>query len=186
MITEERLNWRLVGVLVVLTGVLAYTTFQWGGVVRTGRYQYLLVLGLLAMLLTLGRSKDEWSPLPGRVLRWTAVLLPAYVLLQVVPLPLGVLRVLSPARAEAIDALGPVGAKVRFASLSVFPAGTFQYFLLVCGYLVTFLLIRELTWCFRDRRWLVIWPILGIAAPEAGLGLRQYFGGTGDQGRWGT
>ena len=62
------------------------------------------------------------------------------MLLQVVPLPVAVLHVLSPARAEAMDALGPVGAKVSFASLSVFPAGTFQYFLLVCGYLVIFLL----------------------------------------------
>ena len=172
--------------LLGLAGVLAYTTFQWGGVVRTGRYQYLLVLGLLATLLSLGRAQDQWSPLPGSVLRWTAVLLPAYVLLQVVPLPVAVLRLLSPARAQAIDALGPVGAKVSFASLSVFPAGTFQYFLLVCGYLVTFLLVRELTWHVRDRRWLVIWPILGIAALEAGLGLWQYFGGTGGQVRWGT
>ncbi len=146
-------------VLLVLAGVLAYTTFQWGGVVRTGRYEYLLVLGLLATLLSLGRSRDEWSPLPGRVL----------------------LRVLSPARAEAMDALGPVGAKVSFASLSVFPAGTFQYFLLVCAFLVTFLLVRELTWHFRDRCWLVIWPILGIGALEAGLGLWQYFGERGSR-----
>ena len=186
MITKERLNRQAVLVLLVLAGVLAYTTFQWGGVVRTGRYQYLLVLGLLAMFSSLGRSREEWSPLPNRVLRWTAVLLPAYVLLQVVPLPVALLRVLSPVRAEAMDALGPVGVRVSFASLSVFPAGTFQYFLLVCGYLVTFLLTRELAWLFRDRRWLVIWPILGIAALEAGLGLWQYFGGTGEQTRWGT
>ena len=186
MITKERSNRQAVLVLLVLGGVLAYTTFQWGGVVRTGRYQYLLVLGLLAMLLSLGRSRDAWSPLPDRVLRWTAVLLPAYVLLQVVPLPVAVLRVLSPARAEAMDALGPVGAKVSFASLSVFPAGTFQYFLLVCGYIVIFLLTRHTDAAFWDRRWLVIWPILGIAALEAGLGLWQYFGGTGEQVRWGT
>jgi hypothetical protein len=123
---EEHLNRRAVLGLLALAGVLAYTTFQWGGVVRTGRYQYLLVLGLLAMLLSFGRSQEEWSPLPGRMLRWTAVLLPAYLLLQVVPLPVAVLHVLSPARAEAMDALGPVGAKASFASLSVFPAGTFQ------------------------------------------------------------
>ena len=186
MITEARLKRRAVLVLLVLAGVLAYTTFEWGGVVRTGRYQYLLVLGLLAMLLSLGRSQDEWSPFPGRVLRWTTVLLPAYVLLQVVPLPVAVLRVLSPARAEAMDALRPVGVTVSFASLSVFPAGTFQYFLLVCGYLVIFLLIRELTWRFGDRCWLVIWPILGIAALEAGLGVWQDFGGTGELVQWGT
>ena len=186
MITKERLNRQAVLVLLVLAGVLAYTTFQWGGVVRTGRYQYLLALGLLAMLLSLSRSPDEWSPLPGRVLRWAAVLLPAYVLLQVVPLPVAVLRVLSPARAEAMDALGPVGAKTNFTSLSVLPAGTFQYFLLVCGYMAIFFLVCTVTWRFRDRRWLVICPILGIAALESGLGLWQYFGGTGDQGRYGT
>lgn len=186
MITEARLNWRAVLALLVLAGVLAYTTFQWGGVVRTGRYQYLLALGLVAMLLSLGRFHDEWAPLPGRVVRWTAFLLPAYVLLQVIPLPVAVLRVLSPARAEAMDALGPVGAKVSFASLSVFPAGTFQYFLLVGGYLVIFLLVCTLTRHFRGKLWLVIWPIVGIAALEAGLGLWQYFGGPGEQDRWGT
>ncbi len=186
MIEKASLKRQAVLALLVLAGVLAYTAFQWGGVVRTGRYQYLLVLGLLAILLSLGRSLDAWLPLPGCVLQWAAVLLPAYVLLQVIPLPVAVLRVLSPARAEAMDALGPVGAKVNFASLSVFPAGTFQYFLLVCAYLVIFLLIRELTWRFRDRCWLLIWPILGIAALEAGLGLWQYFGGTGERIRWGT
>src|ERR1700687_1236608 len=138
------------------------------------------------MMLTVGRSRDEWSPLPGRVLRWTAVLLPAYVLLQVVPLPMAMLRVLSPARAEALDALGPVGAKVSFASLSVFPAGTFQYFLLVCGYMVIFLLVCKLMWRFEDGRWLMIWPVLGIATLEAGLGLWQFFGGAEERIRWGT
>jgi O-antigen ligase len=186
VIAKERLNRQEVLVLLALAGALAYTTFQWGGVVRTGRYQYLLVLGLLAMLLSLGRSRDEWSPLPGHVLRWTVALLPAYVLLQVVPLPVAVLRLLSPARAGAMDALGPIGAKVSFASLSVFPAGTFQYFLLVCGYMSIFFLARTLTWRLRDRRWLVIWPILGIATLEAGLGLWQYFAATGEQARWGT
>ena len=120
MIPKEHLNRRAALVLLALAGVLAYTTSQWGGVVRTGRYQYLLVLGLLAMSSSLGRSRDEWSPLPDRVLRWTVAVLPAYVLLQVVPLPVAVLRV-------AMDALGPVGAKVSYASFSVFPAGTHAY-----------------------------------------------------------
>ncbi|MFI5109760.1 MAG: O-antigen ligase family protein [Terriglobales bacterium] len=168
-----------------MAGVLAYTTFQWGGVVRTGRYEYLLVLGLLAVVWSLARRDDQTAP-PGRVLRWTAVLLPAYALLQVVPLPVAVLRLVSPARAEMVDALGPIGAKVGFASLSVFPAGTFQYFLLVSGYLVVFLLARELMGFFRDRPWVVVWPLVAIAALEAVLGLWQYFGGTGEQVRWGT
>ena len=41
--------------LAALGAVLAYVVFEWGGVVRTDQYQYLLVLGLLAMVLSLGR-----------------------------------------------------------------------------------------------------------------------------------
>ncbi len=186
MITQEHLSRWAVLALVVLAGVLAYCVFEWGGVVRSGRYEYLLVLGLLAMVLSLGRSRDEWSPLPDRIVRWTAGLLPAYVMLQAVPLPVAVLRVLSPVRAEALEALESIGAKVSFASLSVSPAATFQSFLLVCGYLIIFLLVRELTWRFDDSCWLAIWPIVAIGALEAGLGLCQYFGGTGEQVRWGT
>jgi O-antigen ligase len=113
-------------------------------------------------------------------------LLPAYVLLQTVPLPLAVVRVLSPGRAQMLDALGPAGAKVSFASLSVFPAGTFQQFLLICGYMAVFLLVRELMWSFADRPWLVVGPVILVAALEAALGLAQYFGGADDSMRRGT
>jgi O-antigen ligase len=185
--------------------VLAYAAFQWGGVVRTDQYEYLLVLGLLAIVLSLGRARDRWAALPGAVVRWTLAILPAYVLMQVVPLPVAVLRALSPARAEAVAALELIGAKVNFASLSVSSVATFQSFLLVCGYLIIFLLVRDLTWRFRvaavphqgpahaealryDKGscWLAIWPIVAIGALEAGLGLWQHFGGTGEQARWGT
>jgi O-antigen ligase len=114
------------------------------------------------------------------------VLLVAYVLFQVIPLPVAVLRVLSPERAAAVDALGPIGAKLSFASLSVSPAATFQHFLLLCGYTIVFLLVRELTWRFEDRRWLAMAPIVAIGALEAALGLCQNFGGGVDQVRWGT
>ena len=172
--------------LITLGGVLAYVAFEWGGAVRTGRYEYLLVLGLLAMVLSLGRPRDEWAPLPGGIVRWTVALFPAYVLMQVVPLPVSLVRVLSPARAEGVAALDLIGAKVNLTSLSVSPAATFQSFLLVCGYVIIFLLVRELTWRFADSCWLAIWPIVAIGALEAGLGLCQYFGGTGEQVRWGT
>src|SRR5271169_1522248 len=95
--------------LATLGGVVAYVAFQWGGVVRTGRYEYLLVLGLLAVVWSLAQRNDQTAR-PGRVLRWTVALLPAYALLQVVPLPVAVLRLVSPARGEMVDALVPIGA----------------------------------------------------------------------------
>jgi O-antigen ligase len=162
-----------------LTGVVGYAAFQWGGVVRSTRYECLLGLGLVVLVRGFGRA-------PGRVLGWALALLPAYVLLQCVPLPLAVVRALSPARGRMLDALGPVGAKTSFASLSVFPAGTFQQFLLICGYVAVFLLVRELMWSFADRPWLVAAPVVMVAALEAALGLAQYFGGAGDSVGQGT
>ena len=54
------------GALATLGGVIAYVAFEWGGVVRAGRYEYLLALGVLAIVLTLGRSREAWAPLPRR------------------------------------------------------------------------------------------------------------------------
>jgi O-antigen ligase len=169
-----------------LAVVLGYAAFQWGGVARSNQFQFLLALGLLAIVATLARPRGAWGPLPGRAVRLAAAALPAYVLLQVVPLPVAALRVLSPARAEGVAALVRIGAKIRFASLSVSPAATFQSFLLVCGYVIVFLLVRELTWRSEDSCWLAIWPIVTLGALEAGLGLWQNFGRTGEAAQWGT
>ena len=166
--------------------VLGYTAFQWGGVRRTDQYQFLLALGLLAMVCSLARLHRPPAPLPGRALRWAVALLPAYVLLQAVPLPVAVLHVISPVRAQAVQALDPIGVNRSFAPLSVSPAATFQHFLLISGYVVVFLLARELAARFQGRSWLAIWPLVALAALEAGLGLWQNFGRTGEAAQWGT
>jgi O-antigen ligase len=166
--------------------VVAYAVFDWGGVVRSDQYGYLLALGLVAMGFSLTRPRRQWAPAPGRVVRWCLYLLPAYVLMQAVPLPVALVRVLSPARAESLAALARIGPPVHFASLSVSPPATFQRFLLICGYVIVFLLLRELTWRFDNRGWLAIGPIVAIGALEAVLGLCQNFGGGVDQIRWGT
>jgi O-antigen ligase len=172
--------------VIVLGAVLGYAAFQWGGVRRTDQYEFLLTLGLLAMVCSLARLHRPPAPLPGRALRWAVTLLPAYVLLQAVPLPLAVLRVISPVRAQAVQALAPIGVNPSFAPLSVSPAATFQHFLLIGGYVVVFLLVRELAARFQVRSWPLIWPIVAVAALEAGLGLWQNFGRTGEATRWGT
>lgn len=166
--------------------VLAYAVFEWGGVVRSDQYHYLLVLCLLAVVLSLARPRHQWAPLPGRVVRRALALLPVYILMQVVPLPVYLVRVLSPARTAAMLPAAIIGRPANFAPLSVSPIATFQFFLLVCGYVIIFLLVRELTWRFADNRWLAMWPIVAIGALEAGLGLSQNFGRGVDQLRWGT
>ena len=166
--------------------VLAYAVFAWGGVLRSDQYRYLLVLGLLAVALSLARPRRQWAPLPGRVLRWGLALLPAYVLMQVAPLPVHLARVLSPARTASMPPAALIGRPANFVTLSVSPVATMQSFLLVCGYVIVFLLMRDLTWRFVDKRWLAVWPIVAIGALEAALGLFQNFGRGVDQLRWGT
>jgi len=114
------------------------------------------------------------------------VLLPAYVLLQVLPVPIALVRVLSPQRAAAVDALAPIGARISFAAWSVSPGRTFQHFLLICGYIGVFILVRELAWPRQERGWLAMVPVIVLGALEAGLGLWQNFGAGVDRPRWGT
>ena len=172
--------------LSTMGAVLAYAAFDWGGVVRSDQYHYLLVLGLLAVVLSLARPRDWWAPLPRRAVRWSLTLLPVYILVQVVPLPVALVRVLSPARTAAMPPAALIGRQTNYLALSVSPLATFEFFLLVCGYVIVFLLVRELTWRLANRRWLATWPIVAIGALEAALGLCQNFGRGVDQVRWGT
>ena len=115
--------------LSTMGAVLAYAAFDWGGVVRSDQYHYLLVLGLLAVVLSLARPRDWWAPLPRRAVRWSLTLLPVYILVQVVPLPVALVRVLSPARTAAMPPAALIGCETNYLALSVSPLATFQFFL---------------------------------------------------------
>jgi hypothetical protein len=43
------------------------------------------------------------------------------------------------------------------------------------GYLLVFLIVRDLAWRLRDSAWLPALPLLGVAAFEAGQGLIQSY-----------
>ena len=77
---------------------------------------------------------------------------PAYVAFQLLPLPLPLLRLLSPRRAEITDALGTVMPRPWFAPLSVEPAATAVALTTVLACVLCFLLVRELTWRPFDAR----------------------------------
>ena len=97
-------------------------------------------------------------------------LLPAYILMQVVPLPVALVRVLSPARTEALAAPDRIGAKVNFVSLSVSPAAAFQSFLLVCGYVIGFLTAR-----YRSGvRWAILHRVVTFGVAGLGILLTVY------------
>jgi O-antigen ligase len=173
--------------VVALGAALAYAVFFLNAPIaqtdRAGRAQRnvcLLALGIVALAQAI--LSDQWKTkkVDSRLLTWLALLLPAYAAFQLVPLPLSMLRMLSPSRAELLNALAPLSLRPDWASLSVAPALTLEHFLLFVAYAVMFLAVRDVSRSSRDMRWLPALPILAVAAWQAVWGVAQFFEGGED------
>jgi O-antigen ligase len=161
-------------VLFLLSLVVGFTVFQYGGV-TAGPWNFTLAaLCILSFFAWLpGRSRSIVPPLS----RTSSVLLIAvfaYIALQLLPLPAGWLSILSPARFEILQALAPVHPS-RWATLSVSPQLTFAHLLRLLAYLLVFFLARELSFRMANRLWLMALPLLVIASVESSIGLVQHF-----------
>ena len=66
--------------------------------------------------------------------------------MQLVPLPLCFLKILSPARASITESLAPVLPGIEWAPLSVLPSATLAHLLRLSAYALVFLLVRECAW----------------------------------------
>lgn len=130
------------------------------------------MFGAIALAFWL-RIKEEAPPL-SRWLWWPALLLPCYVAFQLVPFPSWLLEVLSPARTELANALTPLGLRSSPAPLNVVPSIGLEHFTRITAYVLTFLLIRQLAWRYVRHPWMVTFPLIGLAAVEALVGLIQY------------
>jgi O-antigen ligase len=161
--------------LIACGAALAWAVANKGAVLPTDRFSSALAFGVIALVLFLLARHSSLAPKLSPWIRWPALLLPAYAALQFVPLPLGVLRVLSPARAEQVAALAPVAGLMRFAPLSVMPSATLRLAVTMAACLLIFLVIRELAWRRPERQWTLAFPLVFVAAIEAAIGLAQYF-----------
>lgn len=149
---------------------------------RDDRNLFLLVLGLLGVahsFYSIRRKKPE-REISDRKLGWLALLLPCYAAFQILPLPVSALRVLSPARAELVDALAPLTLRGNFAPLSVTPSLSLVHFLLFAAYVVVFFLVRSITRSNLETLWLPVFPIIVIAAWQGAWGMQQFFAGGPD------
>lgn len=164
-------TWAFLGPLTLIFG---YAVFWYGAVLPANWNVCLLALGFLTLLYSFRTPSAELAPPLDRALRWPVLLLPCYAAFQLIPLPVAVLQVLSPARARLFTALAPVVPIDGFAPLSVNPSATALHLLRIGGYCAVFLLIREIAWRSTDRPWTPVVPVIGIAALEGALGLFQY------------
>lgn len=163
---------------VILAVIVFFTIFNWAGVTPREWSFTLVAICLLSVFVWLSRpAKALAAPLaPALVI--IAVVVFAYVACQLVPMPTGWIRILSPNRFEIVQALAPIH-KQSWASLSVSPLLTFAQLLRWLGYFLVFCLTRELGFQLRNRLWVLVVPLLLIASIESSIGLVQHFT-TGD------
>jgi putative inorganic carbon (HCO3(-)) transporter len=113
-----------------------------------------------------------------RHITWLVMLAAAYVAFQLLPLPLWLLRWMSPQRAGLTEALGAVIPAPGFAPLSVEPAATMTALMTVTACALCFLVVREVTWrSLRAASWITVLPLIVLAVLEAGIALQQAMAG---------
>lgn len=109
----------------------------------------------------------------GSNLDWLSVLVPVYAFCQVIPVPLGVVRVLSPARASLVDALQPITSLPRWVPISAIPSATLYHCVLFSACTSLFLVIYDLSKHFAGKPWIVTVPLIAVGAAQAIIGLLQ-------------
>ena len=151
-----------------LAAILAFAIYNAGGP-YTGYDVCLLGVGLTAAAYSLlTRPELETTRAP-----WL-LLFPGYVALQLLPLPLFLLRLISPARASILDSLRWLMPSAAFAALSTNSALTVIQFMRIIAYVLFFLVVRDVSCRLGERKgWLMAMPLIAIATAEAVLGLLQ-------------
>ena len=115
---------------------------------------------------------------PERLINTAALLFLAYVAFQLVPLPLWLLHLLSPTRAEIAEALSGLTGGARFAPLTVAPPTTWLQLSRITGYAVVFFVIRQLVRRSPFGPWTAAVPLIVIGASQAAWALLQSNGAT--------
>lgn len=161
--------------LLLLSFALAWSVSLRGGVVAADWSVTLLLVGCASLLAWLLTERRRRAPPLNVWLRSSIFLFSSYLILQILPLPIGLLHVLSPARAALVGSLAPLIPGIASAPLSVnVPAAVLGVFTIL-GYIATFLLVRDLSWHFSARPWTSVVPLIVIAGLEAAIGMYQVF-----------
>jgi len=159
----------------LMAASLAAAVLLSGGVVASQWKWSALGISLAAALAIFGIPQSERSRGGSRGLALLALLL-GWMLFQLLPLPTGLIEGLSPARWSAVAAARAAsGDAHRWTALSVAPNLTFERLLFVVPAMAAFVTAREMSWWWRDRVWIAVAPVIGIAWLESILGLMQFY-----------
>lgn len=169
-----------VSVLAVLTAILGYTLLRHGRVTAAGWDPLAIAAGVVALALSLApASRDRRKLLPVLL-----VLLPGIILLQAIPLPLPVVRWVSPARAAIAAAAAVISGPSRFTTLSNVDAATLAGLTRLMECIAVLLIVRELSRHLQRRAGLIALPVIVLATAEGLLGIMQHYSGGVSRGTY--
>ncbi|HEV2178172.1 MAG TPA: O-antigen ligase family protein [Terriglobia bacterium] len=156
---------------IILSLVIIGSTLAFGGVqpFTYSLMELALFFGVLLLLLKQTREGRISIPLPV----WP-LLFAAWIGLQIVPLPAGLIRLLSPARLA--NAAIPGAPAMAWATLSIYPHATLVAGIKFLAYLSGFVLAAYL-FDSRKRRSILLQTLVFLGVFEAGYGIVQYLTG---------
>lgn len=164
--------------LIALALSLAWALYLHAGVYPSDWVTTVLFIGCICLAYWFVARRRQMAP---PVVGWVKVAiwaLPCYCVFQLLPLPLGLLRALSPVRAQLVSALGPVlPMAVRSAPIAVDPPMALYWGFTLLSYIATFFLVRELAWRFVDTPWVTVVPLLALGFIESVFGMIQVSAG---------
>lgn len=156
----------------------AYAVFTGGADDTSSFAATVFALGLAGIAGSLLLFRAGPASPPERVVNLAALLFLAYVGLQLVPLPIQLLRVISPTRAEIAEALSHLTGSARYAPLTVAPPTTWLHLARITAYAVAFFVVRQLVRRSPYGPWAAALPLVAIGAGQAAYGLLASEGAT--------
>ena len=165
------------GVCYLLSLSLAAAVLLKGGVYAQ-QWQWSALGIAVGSILLLASSRafpaDRHEPAVSNVL---LSLLLAWIVFQLVPLPMSLVERLSPHRWQSLVAARAATGQNSFdwAALSLAPMATMERLLDVVPAMAVFAAARQMGSSWRDRMWIAAAPVVIIAGAESIIGLLQFF-----------
>ncbi len=154
--------------------ILVWAALRYGAVLASDWSVCALAIGILtACYFAVPRARSK-IPAPSPWLAAPAAFLVALVAFQITPIPLQLLRTLSPVRAQVVEAVGSVLGSAPYAALSVAPAKTLILLTRLLACLSIVFLARAICRRCGEKLWLLALPLIFVAFLEAVLGMLQY------------
>jgi O-antigen ligase len=164
--------------LSLLGGLLAAAVFADGGTVPQAWLVCQVAVGLLLISSTAITKPARAAAPPARGFPAAVLLLPLYATVQAFPLPLRLVRWLSPARAELHDSIANLLPEIPpWTPLSVDPAATLDFALRLAAYAAVYWIVRGLSARFGRNSFAVTAPVVLVAVVESGIALLQNLAG---------